>query len=263
MANGRIVYTLEDLKKVYDETAHGIKGMWAFHCNFHDGHRKCAGEASMADWTLAIIWNNYAEGMKLITGLETDSDVPLNERDKFSAMMYSDVVMVFTGDYHPYLENKDEYIEEVERVFGRIEDDSHLNTLIYSVAVRRLIHDTYGIQIDYHPSCGRDTWRDSKYVNWCQKNFGIDIRLNDAVCDKLGNCISGTRLRMTKKWNDRINKELLPATTKTIKELREYLKDIKDLEVISLKLTDEWITAKLQFKGPGGKWWYEGKRRKK
>ena len=252
-----VVYTLEDLKEYYDRNAHGTKAMWAFHCNFHDGHKQCAMLANQYDWTVCFLWNNYAEGMELLTGIKTDSDIELTLWDMYHASEYSDVVMIFTGDYHPYLKDKEFYRKLLTDEFGVIDDQMSYNTLLYSVAVRYLIHETYGIKVDYHPTCGRDVWRHCGYIEWVKKNFGVTQDMKESALDEFGNCISGTRKRMSKELNDRIDRELVLPSFTSIEDVRERIKDIEDLDIKSFQIKSGWITCKFQF--GTGEWWYEGK----
>jgi len=270
MENGRglytpVVFTLEDLKAIYDRDAHGKKGMWAFHSKFHDGHAQCAVQTNkVCDWVVGILWNNFAEGMRWMAGDTIDFDDPIRTTDVDVLKANSDVVMIFTGAYHPYKEHwgaiKKVFDEEFPHDFleemGITKELNLYTSLIYSVAVRLLIHEIYGIKLEYHASCGRDRWRYVKYTDWVKQRFNLHIELQDAVRDQYGNVISGMRNRVPDKYNSRIKKPLLLPEFETIEEVNDYIKDIPDLKAVHFEKEYGWIHVKFQFAEKY--WWSEG-----
>ena len=46
----------------------GTIGFWAFHSNFHDGHKRCAEACQHCDFVIGALFNNMADGEKWMTG---------------------------------------------------------------------------------------------------------------------------------------------------------------------------------------------------
>ena len=261
-----VVFTLEDLKEIYDRDSHGTKGMWAFHTNFHPGHGQCAIMTNdKCDWVIGILWNNFAAGEEWMMGRTIEIDTPIHTSDIKVLKELSDVVMVFTGNYHPYKEHWDMITEVIKKEFPNDFLDYHeirvqfnlYSSLIYSIAIRLLLHEIYGIKLDYHASCGRDLWRHAKYTEWVKERFGLTIDLSaDAARDEFGNVYSGMKDKCPKEYTDRINKPLLLPEHKTIEEVNEYIKDIPELKAVNFTIRYGWIHAKFEFAGKH--WWTEG-----
>lgn len=260
-----VVFELEHLKEIYDRDSHGFKGMWAFHSKFHAGHGQCAIQTNrVCDWVVGIHWNNFAEGMRWMAGDTIDVDDHIRTTDIKVLKELSDVVMVFTGDYHPYKEHwktikeifDKEFPEDELRKQGMFDEPNLYTSLLYSVAVRIMIHEIYGIKLDYHASCGRDRWRHAKYTAWSKERFGIEIELQDPVRDQYGNVLSGMKNRLSSKYAERINKALLLPSFETIEEVNEHIKDIPDLKAVSFFKEFGWIHCKFEFDGQY--WWTEG-----
>ena len=270
MENGRglytpVVFTLDDLKEIYDRDSHGKKGMWAFHSKFHDGHAQCAIQTNIVcDWVIGILWNNFAEGMRWMAGSTLDVDDPIRTNDIKVLKESSDVVMVFTGEYHPYKEHwenikkifDEEFPENRLREQGIFDEYNLYTSLLYSVAVRLLIHEIYGIKLDYHASCGRDRWRHAHYTEWAKERFGTVIELQDATRDEHGNVLSGMKNRLSPEYKNRIQKPLLLPEFESLEEVNEYIKDIPDLKAVSFYKEFGWIHSKFVFDGKY--WWTEG-----
>lgn len=260
-----VVFTLDDLQEIYDKDAHGKIGMWAFHSKFHVGHQSCADKTNeVCDWVIGILWNNFAAGMKWIMGDSIDIDDKIRPSDVNHLKNYSDVVMIFTGDYHPF---KDHW-ETIKSIINEDFPDSFLkekgvteelnihSSLIYSVAARILMHEIYNLKLDYHASCGRDRWRHVKYQEWLKSRYGITLDLQDAVRDDYGNVVSGMRSRVPEEYNKRINKPLLLPHFNSLEEVNDYIKDISDLRAVHFAKEYGWIHVKFQFANKH--WWSEG-----
>jgi len=270
MENGKglytpVVFNLTDLKEIYDRDAHGKKGMWAFHRNFHEGHEKCAKRVNeKCDWVVGILWNNFAEGMRWMVGDTVDYDGPILNTDVEILKEYSDVVMIFTGDYHPYKPHWFTILETIKKEFPDkllrekdIKNELSLySSLIYSIAIRLTIHEIYGVDLDYHSSCGRDRWRFVKYNEWLKTRFNLEQELMDAVRDEYGNVVSATKRRIPSKYTNRIQKSLLLPDFENLEEVNNYINDIPDLKAVHFSKECGWIHVKFQF----GKnhWWSEG-----
>jgi hypothetical protein len=260
-----VVFTLSDLKEIYDRDAHGKKGMWAFHSKFHHGHGSCAVQTNKkCDWVVGILWNNFAAGMEWMVGETKDIDDQIRTTDIEVLKRSSDVVMVFTGDYHPYKQHwhtikstiDKEFPESFLREKGIMDELTLYSSLIYSIAVRITIHEIYGIKLDYHASCGRDRWRHVKYTEWLKERFGLEQELLDAVRDKYGNVLSGMRHRIPPKYDKRIKKPLILPEFQTIEEVNKYISDIPDLKAVHFSRECDWIHVKFQFTDKY--WWSEG-----
>ena len=270
MDNGRglytpVVFTLSDLKEIYDRDAHGKKGMWAFHTQFHPGHGQCAKTTNeKCDWVIGILWNNFAAGMEWMVGRTIDIDTPIYTTDIEVLKNNSDVVMVFTGDYHPYKKHWHTISEVIKKEFPdellvkyKIKEQFNLySSLIYSIAVRLVIHEIYGIELSYHASCGRDLWRHVKYTDWVKERFDLLVDLNDVARDEYGNVYSGMKNKCPEKYTKRIKKPLLLPEHKTIEEVNDHIKDIPDLKAINFSINHGWIHVKFEFAGKH--WWTEG-----
>lgn len=270
MANGNglytpVVFNLNDLKEIYDRDSHGKKGMWAFHSKFHSGHAQCARIVNKkCDWVVGVLWNNFAAGMKWMLGDSIDIDDAIRPHDIEVLKRFSDVVMVFTGDYHPYDRHWFSILNVIKKDFpdklliekGIKEELNIYGSLIYSVAVRYLMHEIYGLRIDYQAQCGRDRWRHIKYTDWVKEQFKLEIELFDAVRDEYGNVISGMRNRVPDKYNKRITKPLLLPDFKTLEEVNNYIKDIPDLKALHFAKENGWMHVKFQFAEQY--WWSEG-----
>jgi hypothetical protein len=260
-----VVFTLEDLKKIYDAEAYGKKGMWAFHAKFHEGHQQCAKLTNEnCDWVVGILWNNFAAGMKWMVGETADIDDPIRTADVEVLKNNSDVVMIFTGHYHPYKQNWKMIKEIFDREFpqeflkekGILNELTLYSSLLYSVAIRIVIHEIYGIKLDYHATCGRDRWRFVKYTDWIKQRFGVFADVQDAVRDDNGNVISGMRNRIPEKYNNRIQKPLILPHFESIEEVNNHIKDIPDLKALHFSKECDWIHVKFQFADKY--WWSEG-----
>lgn len=260
-----VVFTLNDLKTIYDRDAHGKKGMWAFHNNFHHGHGACATQTNrVCDWVVGILWNNFSAGMDWMTGSSALTDDIIHTTDIEVLKAMSDVVMVFTGDYHPYKrhwysiqkEFDKEFPESFLREKGIMDEHSLYASLLYSVAIRITMHDIYGIKLDYHASCGRDRWRHVKYVQWLEERFNLHQELLDAVRDEDGNVLSSSRHKIPPQFIKRIKKPLLLPEFETIEDVNKYVKDIPDLKAVHFSKECGWIHVKFQFTDQY--WWSEG-----
>jgi len=263
-----IVYTLEDLKKVYDKESHGRIGMWAFHAKLHDGHRQCAKIARQkSDYNICIHWQNFGEGMKLLVGDSVDPDNPIDNKVIEEALTYSDVVMIFKDNYHPYMEYYD-YIKKVlDKDFPEellikkgIRNSVNLyGSLVYSVAVRILIHEIYQIKVHYHPTCGRERWKMAGYPEWCLRKFGLVYDLLEPAKDEYGNVISGMKNRLPEHIKKRINKQLILPHFKTREELEKNISDIEGLKIAYFFREQGWIQVQFYFEeSPTKFWWVEG-----
>lgn len=265
MKNIPIVYNLEDLKKIYDKESFGIKGMWCFHSGCHDGHKKC-GEITRknCDWVLGVYWNNLAAGLKLLTGVSKEIDYPILQTDIDELKKKCDVIMIFTGDYHPYVEHYDYLKHEFNKQFppdllkekGIIQSNSLYGSLIYSTFVRIVIHEIYNIKIDFHTISAKDRWRFIGYDDWCEKRFGIKMNMIEPVETKLGNVVSSSFSSLPKNFQKRIDRKLLYPHFKTIEDVRNHIKDIKDLNVGDFNIEYGWIHCKFYFKNK--RWWTVG-----
>ena len=260
-----VVFTLSDLKKIYDRDSHGIKGMWAFHSKYHDGHAKCASMTNLkCDWVVGILWNNFAEGMRWMVGDTHDIDDPIRVTDVHALKEQSDVVMIFTGEYHPYKNFWNKIQNVIDRDFpeqllidkGIRQELTLYSSLIYSIAIRVLMHDIYDIHLDYHASCGRDMWRFVKYKEWLKDKFGLEQELLDAVRDNNGNVISGMRNRIPYEYNSRINKPLILPHFESLEQVNDHINDIKDLKAVHFSKGFGWIHVKFKFSDKY--WWSEG-----
>jgi hypothetical protein len=237
-----VVFTLEDLKVVCDERAYGKIGMWAFHNDYHEGHIQCAKLADeLSDWVISILWSNYGEDVAIIP---TDIEV---------LKKYSDVVMVFTGDYHPFREHwnylKEEFDNYFTKEFLKAEEltlESSKAALTYSACVRILMHEIHKIPTNYHPTCGRDDWRHI-YSHWLKERFNINHTIYDAVRDKHGNVISSSRNRIPLKYTSRIRKPLLLPHFESLEEVNEHIRDIKELKAEAFVKRHGWINVKFKF----------------
>ena len=260
-----VVFDLNDLREIYDRDAHGKKGMWAFHSKFHHGHGQCAVRTNEAcDWVVGILWNNFAAGMEWMTGSTSEVDTSIYIKDIEVLKRMSDVVMVFTGDYHPYQKHwhtiKETFDKEFPKKFlkekGIMDEDTLYSSLLYSVAIRLTMHEIYGIKLDYHASCGRDRWRHVKYKQWLKERFNLEQELFDAVRDDHGNVLSAARNRIPEQYTKRIQKPLLLPEFETIEEVNKYIKDIPDLKAVHFSKESDWIHVKFQFSDKY--WWSEG-----
>jgi hypothetical protein len=260
-----VVFNLTDLREIYKRDSHGKKGMWAFHSKYHSGHGQCAKYVNKkCDWVVGILWNNFAAGMRWMLGDTIDVDGPIRAHDIEVLKRSSDVVMVFTGDYHPYDAHwytiksiiDKEFPESFLKEKGITEEFNIYSSLIYSIAIRLTIHEIYGIHLDYHASCGRDRWRHVKYKEWVKERFNLELELLDAVRDEYGNVISGMRNRVPDKYNKRIKKPLLLPKFNTLEEVNDYIKDIPDLKAVHFAKEYGWIHVKFEFAGKY--WWSEG-----
>jgi hypothetical protein len=249
-----VVFTLEDLKKVCDERAHGKVGMWAFHFEYHEGHLHCSNLVNEScDFVIGILWNNYGAGMEWMIGMADDADGPIKYQDVALLKERSDVVMIFAGDYHPFKghwpylkEEFDNYFTEEFLEAEGLNVASAYAALLYSVTARILMHEIYEIPTDYHPTCGRNAWR-HVYSHWLAERFNIDHTLNDAVRDKHGNIISSSRNRIPSKYTDRITKPLILPYFENLEEVNEHIKDIKDLKAEAYAKRHGWINVKFRF----------------
>ena len=260
-----VVFNLDDLKEIYERNSHGKKGMWGFHSRCHEGHKQCAELTNKkCDWVIGILWNNFAAGVEWMTGTCDDVDHPLYSSDINELKQKSDVVMIFTGDYHPYKEHwqyikpifDSEFSERFLQVKGITDQQTLYGSLLYSVAVRIVIHEIYGLRVDYQAASGRDRWKHVKYNDWLYRRYGLYMDLQDAVRDYHGNVISGTRNNFPEEYNNRINKTLLLPEFKTIEEVNEHIKDIPDLKAVHFAREYGWIHVKFQFDSKH--WWTEG-----
>ena len=259
-----VVFTLEDLKEIYDEDAHGRKGMWGMHRSFHRGHEQCrAITVKNSDWIVAFLWNNFSKGNELLTGKTADYDDPIHPSDIDILKKNSDVVMVFTDDYHPYMPYKDFIYEVIENEFSKKELEEKgvtssvgmWGSFVYSVAVRIMIHEIYDIKIDYNGSCGKESWRWAGYIPWCKERFGVYIDAAPPVCDELGNNYSTMKARMPKEFSSRINKKLMLPHFTSLKDVQDHIKDIKDLKAEYFSIDQGWVRARFYFNED--LWWTE------
>lgn len=270
MENGRglytpVVFTLEDLKEIYERDAHGTKGMWAFHTQFHPGHMQCSKRTNeRCDWVVGVLWNNFAEGTRWMLGDSIDIDTPIYSTDIEVLKNSSDVVMVFSGDYHPYKKHwnkiqeliKKDFPDELLEEHNLKEQFNLYSSLIYSVAVRYVIHDVFKIRIDYHAQCGKDIWR-YVYRDWLKERYALELDIDvDAERDEYGNVYSGMKNKCPKEYTDRIKKPLLLQTHKSLEEVNEYIKDIPELKALNFSIRYGWIHSKFEFAGKH--WWTEG-----
>jgi len=259
-----VVFTLEDLKKIYDEDAHGRTGMWSFHRSFHRGHDQCRRiTVKNSDWIIGVLWNNVAKGMELLTGKTVDYDDYIHTSDVEILKNNADVVMIFTGDYHPYMEYEDFIRDVIKNDFsaeslkekGISEMIGQWGPFIYSVAVRLLIHEIYGIKIDYDGNCGKEIWRMGGYSKWCMDRCGVYLDTEKPVSDELGNNYSTMKARMPEELSNRINKKLLLPHFKSLGEVEDHIKDIKDLKAKYFSRDQEWVRVILYFNE--NLWWTE------
>jgi hypothetical protein len=260
-----VVFTLEDLKAVCDERAGGKIGMWAFHFEYHEGHLHCSNVVNEgSDFVIGILWNNYGAGIKWMIGEVDDEDVPIRPRDIDLLKKHSDVVMIFTGDYHPFKEHWPYLKKEFDNYFTKdflisegLEVTTSYAALLYSVTARILMHEIYKIPTNYHPTCGRNAWRHI-YSHWLKKRFNIDHTLDDAVRDKYGNIISSSRNRIPSKYTDRIRKPLILPHFESLEEVNEHIKDIKELKAEAFAKRHGWINVKFKFADNNKYYWAEG-----
>lgn len=261
---GNIVYSLEQLKEIYDSDAHGIKGMWAFHRNFHKGHDQCRRiTLENSDWVVGILWNNFSEGMELLTGKTVDYDDEISQSDVDVLQNNSDIVMIFTGDYHPYMEYKDFIYNVIDKDFsydvlknmGIIDSVGMWGSLVYSIAVRLMIHEIHGIKLDYHGVCAKEIWRWGGYKEWCMKRFGLYLDTQEPVSDEFGNNYSTMKVRMTEEYKKQIDRKLMLPHFTSIEDVKEHIKDIKDLKVKNFSKDRGWIRCQFYFNEK--LWWTE------
>lgn len=260
-----VVFSLKDLKEIYDNESYGYKGMWAFHRNFHPGHDQCRIETiDKCDWVVGILWNNFAKGMELLTGNSIDYDDPLHISDINILKNSSDAVMIFTGEYHPFLEYKDYIFEIVEKEFPKLQEKGIkqniglFNSLVYSIAIRLTIHEIYKIKLDYHASCGKDLWRFYRYTDWCKERFGIEIEMTEPVTDQFGNNYSNMKNRIEPSLIKRINKKLIHSHFKNIDDVKEHIKDIEGLKIEFFSIDNNWMHVRFYFNDkPESTWWTE------
>jgi len=260
-----IVYNLEDLKKEYNERAHGRIGMWGFHAKLHDGHKQCGRIArENCDFVICFYWQNFGEGMRLLVGDSVDSDNPFSIEMANEAKQFSDLVMVFKDDYHPYLSYKKEISDIMDKEFpeelliekGVRYEINLYGSLVYSVAVRFLIHNVYSIKVHYHPTCGRERWKMVGYPEWLEKEFGITYDLlDDWICTRR-NVISGMRNKLPPEIFNRVHKKLLLPHFKSREDVEEHIKDIEGLHVGYFFREKGWIQCKFYFEPH--QWWAEG-----
>lgn len=263
-----IVYDLNELKKIYDLESYGKIGMWGFHAKLHDGHRQCARiTKEKTDYNICFHWQNFGEGVRLLTGNNVDPDNPIDDKVIEEALKYSNVVMIFKDNYHPYLEHYKTIKEVLDRDFPEqllidtgIRSSINLyGSLIYAVAIRVLLHKIYNIKIDYQASCGRERWKMVGYVEWCFDEFGLVHDLLEPVTDRLGNCLSGMKNRIPSEITNRINKKLILSEFNSKEDLEEHIKDIKGLKIDYFYKEYGWIQAKFYFEeSPNEWWWVEG-----
>jgi hypothetical protein len=264
MRKGIVVYSLEDVKKIHPKT--GIRGMWAFHANCHEGHIRCAEFAQHCDWVVGVLYNNMIEGERWMTGITTGKDYPLLQSDIDILKKYSDVCLILTGDYHPYKQHWEKIKNEFSEQFpieclkekGVLEDQNMYNTLLYSVAFRVLIHGVYAIDFDYQAQGGKDRFRSIGYTDYVLDRWGVKLDLIDSVRDEYGNSVSKTISGLPKKLKDKLNKSLLLSEFKSIDEVREHINTIDGLKVLNFYRTNGWVHATFQFEGY--KAWVEGVR---
>lgn len=251
-----VVFTLEDLKKIYDEDAHDRKGMWSFHRNFHKGHEQCRRlTLQNSDWVMGILWNNVAAGIEKLVGKTVDYDDGINPVDVNILKNDADVVMIFTGDYHPYLEYKDfvykvlkeDFSEKRLKETGILDNIGMLGPLVYSVAVRLLIHEIYGMKMDYDGNSSKESWKMSGYGPWCMKRFGINVDLAPPVLDEFGNACSTTKMKLPEYLGKRVNKQLLYPHFSTIEEVIENIKDIEGLKARDFSRSDGLVRCYFYF----------------
>jgi hypothetical protein len=213
--DGIIVYSFEDLKRLYPENKK--RGMWAFHSNYHEGHERCAKAVQHCDWVVGVLYNNMADGEKWMTGVTYTKTTPILQSDIESLKKYSDVCLILTGDYHPYKEHWNLIKSEFEEQFpieclkekGILDDQLTYNVLLYSVAYRVLMHGIYKLYFDYQAQGGKDPFRTIGYLEYVYDRWGVHIDLLDPVRDHFGNSISNTIAGLPKHLKDKINKPLL------------------------------------------------------
>lgn len=263
----KIVYTLEDLKKVYDEDSWGVKGQWNTHTRVHEGHIGCGRIArKRADWLMGVYWANCAAAIYQVAGEATQSDDPEPLQHNINHMReFCDVLFISKGDYFPFLKYKDYLNKEMEKDFppsyleetGLISSVWCRSTLKFALFVKVLMHEIYNIKIDFQISSGRERWRSAgKYKQWNMDRFGLDLMLIDPITDKFGNNYSGMKEKVPKHLLDRIDKQLLFPHYRTIEEVEQNIKDIDGLHVSDFVLEDGWVQCRFYFSPD--QWWAEG-----
>jgi len=236
MRLGITQYTWEGVKKMLPDI--GKRGMWGFQANFHEGHRKCAEAVQCCDWVVGILYNNMLPGFEL-----KDSDIE-------AVRKYSDVCLILTGNYHPENYFAPYIIDEWERF--TTETNITDRTALYSIGIRVLMHDIYGIKIDYQPQSLKDGWRTNGYAEYVKKRWGVNIDLLEPVRDNSGNSLSKTATQFN------FTKKLLLPEFETMDDILEHVKDIQGLCVLKFNKDDNYINAQFCYKGKkfeeGMKW---------
>lgn len=265
MENGKvpIVYNLDDLQTIYNKESHGVKGMWGFHNKCHNGHIECAEITKKnSDWMLGIYWNNYGKGIETINGTTEEVDKPILQSDINELKKRSNVIMIFTGNYHPYMKYYDYLKSEFDKAFpynflknNKLMITSQYGSLIYSVFIRIMMHEIYNIKINYNTN-SKDRWKIVGYNQWCEKRFGIKMKLIDSIKNELGNVMASSFLTLPENLKKRVNKRLLQPYFKTIEDVKNNIKDIKNLEANDFFIKDGWVQCKFNFKNH--KKWIEG-----
>lgn len=266
--NTPVVYTLEELKKIHDETAYGIRGQWGTHAKLHEGHKTCAELVnSHCDWVLGVMWNNTAGGQRFVLGkTEQVDDENIIDIDLEYYKEKSDVVLVLKGDYHPYKNNMNYILGKINKLFpekllkeiGIYNNINSMASLYYSSTIRITMHEFYKIKTDYQVSCGREAWRVATgYADWLQKEYGHYVDLIDPIKDDFDNCLSGRKNSLPKEWTDRIQKPLLLSHFRTTDDVLEQIKNIEGLNVSFFIRKNNWIHAQFYFYEPKN-WWAEG-----
>jgi hypothetical protein len=250
---GTIVYSFEELKEL--KPINSNCGFWTLHANFHAGHQRCAEAAQQCDCVVGMLFNNMAEGEKLLTGTTFLKTYPISQSDIEALQKYSDICVILKDDYQPikeYLkEIKDEFFEQFPTEClaekGILEDQVSFNSLFYAVAFRYILHEVYGIFFDYQAQCGKDRYRTVGYLDYIYERWGVKVDLLDPVLDDLGNVISKTIGGLPKQLKNRIDKKLILPEFKTIEEVKSNIKDIEGLKVLNFYRMNGWVHATFMF----------------
>jgi len=263
-----VVYTFDHLKEIYDRNSHGVKGQWGAHAKLHTGHKECCKQINdRCDWVLGIVYENFAAGQKILIGSTEETDSYVSDEDLDFYKNNSDVVLILRDDYHPFLEYMSYIDEQMSIEFpkdklkkaGVLDNLNLYASLYYSVAIRIVQNEIYKIITNQQVSCGRDRWRTSVgYTEWLYRKYNLTVHLIDPIRDQFGNCMSGCKNKLPAELKNRINIPLLLPHFNSINDVREHIKNIKDLEIRYFYKENGWMQAKFYFSSLEDSWWSEG-----
>jgi hypothetical protein len=233
-----IVNDLHELNAVLSTYPRETVGWSGVHHNMHDGHRYLHRVCrANSDISIGMYFSNFAYQIeRLMGGPVAISADRYSDSDVDALSKIHDIVFVWKDDYFPTSiplmrdRLQKEFSDSRLHDLGCAYDPVQVGSFRGSQALVILCNDYFRYTHSY--AGFKDAWR-VPYSLWYNEQYPGKLVLVEAQYDKNGNCFSGSMLSMPKDLLSRINKRLLLPTHRSIEEVRDHVKDIDGLEVMS------------------------------